>query len=561
MIQRGQSLSDKIDEVLERLPARSHEEDRGAKAAAFETQYRRNVANHFDRMDIFGADLERITRRYALTTAYVSLRSHASMRTSEADAVDFTGREVESVLSSLGKRIVVWGEAGCGKTTLLQWAAVFAARRELPPALDHWNGLIPFVVRLRKYIKKRLPTTEQLVAEAGATLSAVKPDTWCTDTLMAGRGLILIDGLDEVPDRKRLSVNEWLDNLIASFPDNYYIVTSRPAALRSGSALLDGFKWAWLLPMEPPEIKVFIRSWHEAIVERLGAPEEGPRLQYLGEQLIRKILSSRPLRNLASSPLLCAVTCALHYSRWGSLPRRRVRLYEAALEMLLGRRDEARGLSISGLGPDERRVVLEDLAEWLIINGQSEASRSQVLRKIGKTLKAMPYVKLSPEQVLSDLLERSGILREPVPGTIDFLHRTFQEYLASKALINGSNISLLVNRALDSEWQEVIILAAGHAPPPDSRELLTRLIEKADTAELDVKNRLYFLCVSCIDSAVRVDPLLADRVRAFVADLVPPRSPDAMSSVVAIGDPAVPLLAESLAADGDTDIGAIEYIP
>jgi hypothetical protein len=558
MLERGQSISDKIEEILTRLPARSHEADQSAKAAAFDTQYRRNVANRFDRMDIIGADLERITRRYSLSTAYVSLRSHASLRAEEADPSEYTAREVETVLSSLGKRIVVWGEAGCGKTTLLQWAAVSAARRELPSSLGSWNSLVPFVVRLRKYIKQALPTTEELVTEAGSTLSAIQPEGWCTETALSGRGLILVDGLDEVPDKQRSAVHEWLENLIASFPDNYYIVTSRPAALRSNSAVLDGFQWAWLLPMEPPEIKVFIRSWHEAIAERVGTTErEG--LPQLGEQLVGKVLSSRPLRNLASSPLLCAVTCALHYSRLGSLPRRRVRLYEAVLEMLLGRRDEARGLGVSGIGPDEKREVLEDLAEWLIINGQSEASRSQVLLRVRKSVKAMPHVQSSADQVLTELIERSGILREPVPGTIDFLHRTFQEYLASKALVNGGNVSLLVNRSFDSEWQEVIVLAAGHAPPLESREILTRLIEKADVGHHEVKSRLYFLCIACIDAAVRVDPVVADRIRAFVAELIPPRSPDAMSSVAAVGDSAVPLLAETLTADQSIDANALAY--
>jgi NACHT domain len=560
MLERGQSLSQLVEEVLKRLPARSHEADRDAKAAAFVTRYRRNIARRYDELEIFGADLERITRRYALNTAYVSLRSHASPRDAMPIGSEVAGaKEVEAVLANSGPRIVVWGEAGCGKTTLLQWAAVSAARQEFPEPLEHWNQLVPFVIRLRNYTKRKLPATEQLTGEAGAPIAALQPTAWCTDVLLAGNGLILIDGLDEVPEKRRRQVHAWLEALIESFPNNQYVITSRPAALRSGSHVLEEFESAWLLPMDPPEIRAFIRAWHRAVSEKLDAQQEGPNLEQLGEKLIGKVLSSRPLRTLTSSPLLCAVTCALHYSRLGSLPNRRVRLYEAALEMLLGRRDEARGVEGLGLDADEKYEILEDLAQWLVINGDSEASRKQVLQRIRLTLRTMPHVRRPAEKVLSELLERSGILREPVPDTIDFVHRTFQEFLASKALIKGGNISLLVNRSSDSEWHEVIVLASGHAPNQDIKQLLTRLMEKADAAPYGEKSRMYFLCVACIDAAVRVDPVVADRIRTFVAELVPPRSPDAMSSVIAIGDSAIPLLAESLATDRDLDPFELAY--
>jgi hypothetical protein len=79
--------------------------------------------------------------------------------------------------------------------------------------------------------------------------------------------------------------------------------------------------------------------------------------------------------------------------------------------------------------------------------------------------------------VLSDLLVQSGLLREPTPGRIDFIHRTFQEYLAGKAAIEGNEIGLVLDHAFDVQWHEVIIMAAGHAQPWQRAELIRGLLD------------------------------------------------------------------------------------
>ena len=53
------------------------------------------------------------------------------------------------------------------------------------------------------------------------------------------------------------------------------------------------------------------------------------------------------------------------------------------------------------------------------------------------------------------LLERSGVIREPVVGRIDFVHRTFQEYLAGKQAAEKHLMEFLVRNAhLDQCWAD-----------------------------------------------------------------------------------------------------------
>ena len=72
-------------------------------------------------------------------------------------------------------------------------------------------------------------------------------------------------------------------------------------------------------------------------------------------------MADRHLRALTVSPLLCALVCALNRERRTQLPRDRMEIYEAALDMLLERRDRERGVELAATAPDPDREA-PDLA-------------------------------------------------------------------------------------------------------------------------------------------------------------------------------------------------------
>ncbi|MFD0486407.1 NACHT domain-containing protein [Saccharopolyspora spinosporotrichia] len=58
---------------------------------------------------------------------------------------------------------------------------------------------------------------------------------WTHRQLLAGRALLLVDGVDELTDGERPKVRRWLGRLLRSYPRTRIVVTSRPAAAeRSG---------------------------------------------------------------------------------------------------------------------------------------------------------------------------------------------------------------------------------------------------------------------------------------------------------------------------------------
>ncbi|MCE7006042.1 NACHT domain-containing protein [Kibdelosporangium philippinense] len=523
---RATELRERLERGLSTMPQRHMYFDEHISDATYRTDYLRAISHRLDTLQILGIDLARSIERYSLTTAYVSLS--AGHHTDVAD-----------VLAS-SKRLLLIGEAGSGKTTLLQWVAVTTAREQQP---DWGPAAVPFLIRLRRYINGPMPDVEDFPTEVAATLASRKPPNWCSTVLRDGNGIVLIDGLDELPAARRATVQEWLDDLFSAYPDNIFILSGRPAALRDNSFRLTGFDLAELLPMGPAQITAFIKHWHVSTGGNLPTDTDRADHQIKGDLLAEHILATPPLRDLARTPLLCAVLCALAYARKGvsSLPRRRVELYQAALEMLTGRRDSERQIATSTLGSTERIALLEDLAQWLIRNGQSEISREKALRHVDRALRSLRNVTITAEEALQDLIERS-ILREPATDLVDFVHRTFEEYLAARWMNDQGDFGALLEKAGDPAFSEVITLVAGLSRPRDANELIGELIDKAETTDPD----LYQLATRCVDACLRVEPKVIKRLNRYFARLIPPKNYQAAMTLATGGDTSAALIEEYL---------------
>src|SRR5699024_9946769 len=155
----------------------------------------------------------------------------------------------------------------------------------------------------------------------------------------------------------------------------------------------------------------------------------------------------------ATTPLLCALLCALYRDQHTALPRDRMEVYDAALRMLLKDRDQQRGI-VEGvdLSRQELVLLLQQLAKWLVVNGSSDAPVATAERQVARELAAMHRVEASSEEVFAHLLVRSGLLHSPTVDRVSFLHRTFEEYLAAEALVAEDSFPLLVKRAHDDQW-------------------------------------------------------------------------------------------------------------
>lgn len=534
----------------------------------FEVRYAADLSSQYRRTEIFGIDeLGRGESRWDLDTAYLSLEAEpATEAVADEESASFNTASLFERSTSAPQRIdtllverpraLLRGEAGAGKTTLVWWLAAHAANNTLGEHLAPLNGLVPFVVPLREVHARggRFPTVSELLS-AGRVITDGAPDGWARRVLEARRGLLLVDGLDEVPEREREEARRWLVALLDRYPHTRCLATVRPNAVDKDWLAQDGFAELTLLPMSDGDIRTFVGAWHDAARLECGhlfdarrGDDERELLTTLEQGLVHQLGENPALRELARTPLLCAVICALHRRRRGLLPTTRWSLYRAALAMLLGGRDAARGVAGTDtvrLDSDEQHALLQRLAIWLVRTGQQQMTHAQAVQQLDLALRDMPAIReqATTERVLRFLLDRSGLLQERTDDAIQFIHRTFQEFLAAKEFHESGYILELLEHAHKEAWQDVIVLAVGHATRKDAHELIEKLVEFGEAAEgRDERWHLVLLAARCAISLRSLDAGLMDRVRGCVRSLMPLTDAREAGEFAGLGEWAVELL-------------------
>lgn len=560
---RQGELVAKVDELVARIPRQD------ARDAAFEHRYLEYLVRKHATLTIFGIDLVRTPGKWPLDAAYMSLEATGTTHWVVAPAprpmpgsfdddldefddftIDYTPpawytqsavplgpRPADQALADR-ERVLLRGEAGSGKTTLVQWLAVCAARPVPTDGMAYVHGLIPFVLPLRALTRHdvRLPPPRQFLGAVGVPLAGEQPSGWEDRVLSQGRALVLVDGIDEIKEEARERTQEWLADLIGTYPGNRWLVTSRPSAVPEEWLERESFTELTLSPMGPADVAAFVGRWHTAA--RTGEPEEDAELAGYEDQLLAAVRAGGDLGRLATNPLMCGLICALHRDRRGFLPHSRKDLYAAALSMLLTRRDRERRLDVPEISEETLLQLLQRLALWMIRNGASEMGVSRAEALIRDALPALPEASRvlgDAPQVFRYLLLRTGLLRRPAPGRVDFVHRTFQDFLGARAIVDEGSFGELTGHAGDDQWEDVIRLAVAHARPRERTEIFRGLLRQGSA-------RAALLAHVSLPYATELDPEVRDEVRRTTRTLIPPRSGQAADALGSVGPLLIPLL-------------------
>lgn len=523
-----------VGELLARVP---HPD---AQDIGFEIRYLEYLAKKHSKLTIYGIDLSNSPGRWPLDAAYLSLEA---VRRGDEPLAPALGLSPAAPVTAPADealarhdQVLLRGVAGSGKTTLIQWLAVSAAT-EPTGRMAYLAGRVPFVLPLRTLTRhgERLPAPERFLSAAGCPLSGAQPDGWEYRVLTAGRGLILIDGLDEVPEPERNRARAWLRDLVETLPGNRWLVTSRPSAVGDDWLSDDGFAELVLSAMSPAGVASFIRRWHRAAAT--GVPDEDALLAAYETQLLDAVRTKPDLGRLATNPLMCGLICALHRDRRGYLPHGRKELYESALSMLLIRRDRERDMAVPDLSEEPQLQLLQRLAYWLIRNGRTEMDRGRAESIIAEILPAVPAASAlgDASALLDHFLVRTGLLLTPTPDTLHFVHRTFQDYLGARAAVEAGDLGVLAEHAADDQWADVIRMAVAQARPRERAELLGLLTSLPD-------KRAHLLAMACLEHATELDPMVRRQIEDLARALLPPRTAEEAKELAEAG----PLVLELL---------------
>jgi formylglycine-generating enzyme required for sulfatase activity len=472
----------------------------------FKKRYLTHLVEEHRCLNIPSLEMAKASRPVELERVYVSLRTRVpdvALGHRESPALDIGEAMAQN------RRLVILGGPGTGKTTLLAYLTLTYARGQSGKRLGLNEKRLPILVPLRRLKEvleadgaaRSLPT---YLSEQHADMHS--PKGFFEKMLRAGKCLVLLDGLDEVADkRERQQMSEWVDRLVTIYPRNRYVVTSRPSGYDSAS-LKNDFTELHICNLTTEEIKEFAANW--CLAMEIAASGEDTSTGHLrarkkAQGLVGAIEANPDVRRLAVNPLILSIIALVHRHR--TLPRRRVDLYAECVDLLLGRWDEIKGL-MGELRPAQKQAVLQPFALEMHLKKRREMPRLELEKHIARQLPKMGGQAADAADFVDEVRQRSGLLVEIGTGTYAFSHLTFQEYLAARQIMeNKGEQGLLIEMADDEWWEEVTLLYAGMTDATSVVDALLPVGGGEDHVRLLLAGR-------CVAEAMKVEETTREQV-------------------------------------------------
>ena len=412
------------------------------------------------------------------------------------------------------KRMAIIGAPGSGKTTLLRHITLTYAHHRHRQQNRNAPTLIPVLLQLHK-IRDQITTdqppdlaelTADQVTDQPARRKLQPPSRWFEDRLLRGKCLVMLDGLDEVPDEtQRQQVSRWVDSQIRMFPENVWILSSRPFGYQSAQ-LKEARTTLGVLSFSLKQMRQFLNRWYlqNEILRQARKPDPGVKAdaKRKADDLINRIQNYPPLAAMALNPLLLTMIATVHDNR-GALPGSRVELYDEICDVLLVRRQEAKGLTETlELKAAQKQSVLQTLALDLMMRERREFCLETGSEVIAHALKAVAGEMVSPTAFLKHIQTVSGLLVEREDNSYQFAHLSFQEYLAAAQTKEIRKEDCLINHLENSWWHETIRLYAANN---DTTAIVEAALDQPSITSL-------MIAYDCLDESKSLSPTVRQRV-------------------------------------------------
>lgn len=398
--------------------------------------------------------------------------------------------------------IIARGDAGSGKTTLLQWISLQCAKSILgqprsSESVVTWGLTVPIFIPLRHIVTNfsgKINISDFVVLSTDSLdFSRKVGPNWINSILDRQDALVMFDGLDELSFDDRSKFWGFIRTFVRKYPRAKVIITSRHlsythtadgnyknifsmtsrefASYRSEWNPPPGFVDFQIAPLTNEQIHLFIERWHQGLSQDVLHPDIIDQLAAYKSSLIETIESSKhaDIKALCEIPLLCALVCIVNLFSHGRLPDSLKKLYSQSVRILSQTRDEVRNVPAAAeyriLGQPHRNDILGHIA--LTMQEGATRSKGQMTLEVNKS-DVLAWIdnyrirhggfatKLSNEDILRFYTERTNILREPTLGKIDFIHRSFMEFMAANEFVRRREAFTLRPFLFDDSWTGVL---------------------------------------------------------------------------------------------------------
>jgi formylglycine-generating enzyme required for sulfatase activity/energy-coupling factor transporter ATP-binding protein EcfA2 len=424
-------------------------------------------------------DGERWNRRVAGRSLEATAIPEGAMHEMERSVKASAPVSIEEALRDK-TRVVVLGDPGSGKSTMLKYLALRLARDNaaplpiLLPLNAYARALRHKELNLQAYLSEYFATR----AEGVASLTPL-----FKEAIEAGRAIILLDGLDEVQENRFALVQK-----VESFAHdvvqrgNRVLVTSRIVGYRDAPLSTSDWSLYTLLDFTPEAVRTFVEKWCLAFEKSTvgDTPEAVAAAKVEKEGLLAAIEANPGVARLASNPLLLTIV-ALIKRQGVELPRSRIKLYDRYLETLIEAWNRASALdktpgrismdyeaTLEVLGPLALRVREENPTAGLVSARQLQDWLTEHYTGEQWGLKPGP-AREKAREFLDSVRYYSNLLVERGEGQYGFIHLTFEEALAAYGLVSEGQIdrqrtlTRIQEHLTDPAWRETILLSVGVA--------------------------------------------------------------------------------------------------
>ena len=344
-------------------------------------------------------------------------------------------------------KLIILGKPGAGKSTFLQHIIIECNNGNL------LSDRVPILIKLRDYVRKaRRDENFNFKHHIYSFIKDISQRE--VETLLnEGRVLLLLDGLDEVPEADVDKVIDEINWLIDDNPLNNVIITCR---LQGQKYKFNDFTYLEIADFDEAQILVFAEKWFAARYNNHLQKGKVKAQKFMGQL---KLPENKHILELVTTPLLLSLVCKI-FSAKHQFYSKRHKLYEQGIEILLSKWDESRRIKrerlYQDLNVEEKVKLLSYIAARKFEQEQYVLfDKSEIQEYISE------YLEISEEDsqaALESIIAQHGLLVERAQHIYSFSHLTFQEYFAVKYFQNNFNWKKLVAHITKKRYQELFLL-------------------------------------------------------------------------------------------------------
>ena len=351
---------------------------------------------------------------------------------------------------------LVEGSPGIGKTTFCLKLAYDWAHGKIPSECFFPKFEFVLLLKCRDIDGNIMDTIrEQLLPRDIEEETVEKFLHFMKDIHNQEKILIILDGLDELPEKSQCHVDELLHRRILPFC--YVLATSRQ---ERGIDVRKRFVFDIHLEIKgftEGDAFEYIRK-HFANIGRGHSPK--------GERLITEIKDNEFLHALRSNPLNLLLLCVIYEDYEGKLPSSRSKLYQVIILCLLRRYCAKHNLQAPKMDDDLARYFEKDILAlgelaWMCLLSDRLGFRETELAQMERRYKGL----LSRHIGL--LYKEESLKRLTPQHEYYFLHKTFQEYLAATYIaqkLRANQLNLFERLSFDDlvdKYRQVFLFVSG----------------------------------------------------------------------------------------------------